>query len=262
MIKRNCIKKFSFCLSIFLVLILFIGCDNVKHDNPEVLQDIAYDVDDSRGYTVYVMENSEYVPYLVLTNDYGGNCLLLRKYLLEKPVTYNDYEADKPSYYENCIIDTYLNYDFVNSIQSHVANRIVDTSLSITAKDSIGKCGDETAQILKKAFILSLNEVQLYGATVMLREGNELSYFENNERRVATSSDGVPLSWYLRTPDTWNSDVITYVDTDGTYESAGIRTIDGTSKYYIRPAFCLPCETKIEQKEVNDSLVYVINDTV
>lgn len=48
-----------------------------KNIEPTKLEDIAYDVNESYGYTVYLKENDEYVPYLVLTNNYNGNCLLL-----------------------------------------------------------------------------------------------------------------------------------------------------------------------------------------
>lgn len=40
------------------------------------IHDIAYDVNEKWGYTVYLEENGEYVPYLVLSGDYGGNVLV------------------------------------------------------------------------------------------------------------------------------------------------------------------------------------------
>ncbi len=58
---------------------------------PKVLSDLAYDVNEAFGYTVYIEENGKPTPYLVLTNNYEDNVLLLRKRLLDEFVMYNEY---------------------------------------------------------------------------------------------------------------------------------------------------------------------------
>ena len=86
-------------LSTFVILIVICICmlasvpskisnnDGTNGHEPiivEKLEDIAYDVNPSGEYTVYLEENGIYKPYLVLTNNYNGNCLLLRKHVLNE----------------------------------------------------------------------------------------------------------------------------------------------------------------------------------
>ncbi|MDR1069280.1 MAG: hypothetical protein LBL37_00615 [Gracilibacteraceae bacterium] len=84
-------KKLSLFASVALLLS---GCglmDSTLPMDAEYLSDIAYDAAPRTGYTVYLQEYDEqyadeysrpagmYFPYLVLTNDYGSNTLLLRR---------------------------------------------------------------------------------------------------------------------------------------------------------------------------------------
>src|SRR4051812_34861272 len=88
--------KISHFFIIFILLsstIIFSGCESMKNSNStkeQTLKDIAFDVNKKSGYTVYIKENSAYVPYLVLTSDYNGQALLLRKELLNESHTFND----------------------------------------------------------------------------------------------------------------------------------------------------------------------------
>ena len=77
------------------MLLLLSGCglkgtEKSTRAPPETLRDLAYDAGGS--VRVYLQESGSYVPYLVLTQDYGGNCLLLREYLLDEPRIYNEPE--------------------------------------------------------------------------------------------------------------------------------------------------------------------------
>ena len=76
------------CFALLLLLCIMPagGCDSAKD---LTLGDIAYNANRKFGYTVYIEEDTDLVPYLVLTNNYNDSCLLLRKYLLDKPMRYN-----------------------------------------------------------------------------------------------------------------------------------------------------------------------------
>ena len=41
----------------------------------------------------YIYENGVYIPFIVVTNDYDGKTLLLRKEILELPRKYNTYDS-------------------------------------------------------------------------------------------------------------------------------------------------------------------------
>ena len=85
----------------------------------EKLKNIAYDVRPKSGYTVYLKEMDVYVPWLVLSANYGGHVLLLRRDLLSEtmPFTENESGLWDPAafggYYKDSSIDTFLNTEFI-----------------------------------------------------------------------------------------------------------------------------------------------------
>ena len=133
MVYINIRKVLSFSCIGLLVILIFSGC----HSRKEVtkISDLAYDENKESGYTVYIQENSKYVPYLVLTNNYNGNTLLLRKDILDELRAYNDYFA----YYKDSIIDKYLNNEFYNLLgEKEYIKSVKDAtikSLKITMSD-------------------------------------------------------------------------------------------------------------------------------
>lgn len=58
---------------------------------------------------IYIEEKAGFVPYIVLTNDYNGKTLLLRKEILPENRRVSDYSA----YYEESEIDNYLMGEFL-----------------------------------------------------------------------------------------------------------------------------------------------------
>ena len=61
----------------------------LRPNDARVIADISFENNPHLGYTVYVMENGRYIPYLVLTHDYNGYTLLLRKHLLDEFMRYS-----------------------------------------------------------------------------------------------------------------------------------------------------------------------------
>ena len=92
-------KKMMMFLGLSLLQILIAVFIVVKREDfiyllpakePQVLRDLAYDKDKRLGYTIHIKEEGKLVPYLVLTKNYinQGNVLLLRKYLLDPPMSF------------------------------------------------------------------------------------------------------------------------------------------------------------------------------
>ena len=248
------------------------------YDPPQVLHDIAYDVNPEHGYTIYIIENDGYVPYFVLTTDYNGdgNCLLLRKYLLDEMMMFNypkfvenaTNPNYKPSYYENSEIDKFLSGKFLETLSS-IEDIIIESEIVITHIDSIGRTGDKSLTIKRKAFLLSYMEISGIESPIAVTEGITLKYFtdiiENKESdlRIAETMNGRIDCWWLRTPDTYYFNMVYGVYIDG---GIGTMNVGGTEvsafgyyEYGVRPAFCLPRDIGIKKIELNGEEVYVLD---
>jgi hypothetical protein len=251
-------KKRIFPLLSFLLLLG--GCVFSPPSPPETLGDIAYDVDKRHGYTVYITENDEPTPYLVLTDDYNGNVLLLRERVLDEAVKYNDperedgyYEGRYPGFYKNSNIDVYLNETFLPWIDAELQDSIVDSEITITAEESLGTHGKAVEQIIRKSFLLSYTELGYEENIIHRIEGKSLKYFEDDsDRRIAyDSKEASP--WLLRTPVTSLFNSSYRIDPEGWLTGGGANYASG-----VRPAFCLPRDLPIEQQEINGELVYCV----
>lgn len=256
-------KKLFFLLP--LCLILLVGCIFLQDQIDELaerLADLAYPSGNEYDNRVYIMEDGKFTPYLVLTDDYNGHCLLLREYLLKDKQPFNNPHQFCPSYYENSSIDLFLNNEFYTLFSDYVSDQIVESSIEITTKDSIAHSGEETLTILRKIFLLSYSELNYNARWVFVREGNQLSYFAENEKRVAFFEDGPRGAWWLRTPDTLDRYSGSVIDDNGIAGSAGLLHLGGTSHSGVRPAFCLPGELPVAEANVDGVLVYVLEGEI
>lgn len=242
-----------FFTAMLIVLVFTSGCfsmnekSNISLNNtPTTIRDIAYNIDKSHGYKVYIKEGDEYFPYLVLTDDYNGNCLLLRENLLDDPMRFNP-NGRFSAYYENSEIDKHLNNEFLDTLSREARNKIADSEIVITANESLGVCGTETKTIIRKIFLLSYGELGGIQPSTDLAEGKNLSYFRSNESRIAKFSSNEVASWWLRTPNTWYDNVVCGVSIDGVIGIAGVGGPGCDNVNGIRPAFCVSPSTKIKK---------------
>lgn len=184
---------------------------------------------------VYIKENGQLVPFFVLTDDYSGNTLLLRKNVLDEPRRINAYSA----VYEDSEIDMFLNNEYVGCLEE-IAPHIVLSEVEVTKADALGISGDGTETIQRNVFLLSCYEVGIDAPVNMAREGHMLDFFKDeNNRRCYVGENGA--SWWLRTPNT-------YYDSC-TYVVGGENTIGFSNAYDkngIRPAFCVKNDLRIE----------------
>lgn len=239
-------------LSVILV-IQSIGCSNASSPSRTEIRSIAYDVNAECGYTVYVKEDKIYTPYLVLTNKYNGNVLLLREYVMTQPKVFNDYYA----YYEDSKMDQYLNSTFLDSFSNSFRSAIINSNVEITKEDCLGSGGIGTKEIRRKVFLLSMTEVGITALSYINHEGEPLKYFSWQGRRSAKDSDGKPVSWLLRTPDTAYEMQILGIGTNGILGGGNASDVNG-----VRPAFCVTSSTvvRLSNTVVPGKCVYIVGN--
>ncbi|MBQ7681000.1 MAG: hypothetical protein IJT31_02155 [Oscillibacter sp.] len=183
--------------------------------------------------TVYLPEDGAYVPFLVLTADYAGNTLLLRRDVLPEVRPFNNYSA----VYPDSDIDRYLNTEYVQYLDA-VQPLIPFVDITVTAPDALGVSGDAVQTISREIFLLSCTETGFTDLVNAGKEGDALSYFGTPEHRTATRENGAAVSWWLRTPDTYYLSAAYGIGPDGSLGSGNAYNENG-----IRPAFCVPSDT-------------------
>ncbi|WP_251712093.1 DUF6273 domain-containing protein [Lactococcus ileimucosae] len=257
-------KLFLLIASLFLTIVLSIVL--IKREElvyllpakePQILRDIAYDKDKRLGYTVHIKENEKLVPYLVLTKNYigQGNVLLLRKHLLNPPMSFRD--GWEEAYYGHSIPDAFMHKDFIKRLSKGIQENIPLTELGI--KPSAEHAGRGHIEKIKRKFFL-LSDVDIGNSRGKHRMGDDrnLLYFKRKggvkEDRLAYSEgDSTPYSWWLRTAFATDSAVAKVVDYEGMFGGNGVAYIS-----YIRPAFTLPPEIEVEEKVINGHKEYVL----
>lgn len=211
--------------------------------------DIAYNRVHETKF-LYVLEGDQYVPFVVLTDDYNGNTLLLRKDILEGTRRISEYT----SFYENSEIDKYLNGEYYSNL-SKAWKYIIPSNIEITSEEALGMSGNKTVTIERNIFLLSCNEIGIDESVNISSEGHVLDYFKNEKNRIAYSN-GRAMSWWLRTPNTYYLSC-TYVVGDNN-KIGYTNAYDGNG---IRPAFCVRNGSPIELKTeiVDNQSVYVFS---
>lgn len=257
-------KLFKFSvITLFAIMILLSGCEYLNKNRqtvsqlPELLEEIAYDAGSSWDYRLYLREEDQYISYLVLTNNYNGNCLLLRENLIDDDNIYN-LPGDRAAYYENSEIDRYLNEVFIVSLPNELQQLIVDSEIIITARESLGVGGEETLNIQRKIFLLSYTELTTECSRTNLKEGQTLSYFDGKEKRIAYYQNGIPGSWWLRTANTSGRAVVCGVSAEGVVGMGGFYDPNAEKGNLngVRPALCLPRDIEIYQS-AEDGRFYI-----
>lgn len=242
------------------------GCNN---SSVQTIQDIAYDVNKSYGYTVYIEEGSQFVPYLVLTSIYNGNTLLLRKYVLDEDNLFNDIRC---SYYNGSFIDRFLSSEFFATLDPEIQNLIVDSEIVGCADPKIDPSGELAENISRNIFLLSATELG-WSPHCAAKEGIQLHYFKASlnlpvyENRIAYGENGEPRTWWLRNMfhhQGGGDDLAWSVGIEG---GPGMKQVGDPEQLFpthglsgVRPAFCLPNTLLIEESDqvIDGETVYVI----
>lgn len=233
-------------LFILLLPLNLLSCRN-DSSSIDVISDLAFNEKNTINF-IYVQEGADYVPFLVLTNDYNGYTLLLRKNVMDEPKRINSYS----SYYENSEIDVYLNNEYLELLETSLPVELVD--LVVTSESSLGTTKTNTATIERKIFLLSCTEIGV-DAPNMGEEGSFLAYFECENNRLAYCNNETS-GWWLRTPNTYYDSCVYSVG-----ENNKIGYSNAFDSNGIRPAFCVKGDLPVELKNgiVENQSVYVFS---
>ncbi len=232
-----------------------------RKEYKKTIDSIAYDTNSKEECLVYIQESQVFEPYIVISSNYDGNVLLLRKYLLADTMPFNENDKhmwasyEYGGYYEDSSIDKYLNAEFFDTLEQSVKDSIVSSNIVITDKSSLGVTGDATTTISRKVFLLSLKELNGPESRASVSEGNTLKYFEDDySRRVANLPNGEKCAYWTRTPETWDTYNVFTIGNNAI--GSGGADIDSG----IRPAFCMEKTTALIQSTdiVSGQTVYVI----
>ena len=246
-------KIYLVLILVFEVLLLIAGCAKKPSDTPKIINDgintveSLYDIIDP--IPIYIEENGEYVPFLVISTDYNDGVLLLRKEVLPTPMQYNDYW----SAYEGSTIDSYLNEGYIEALTDDNL-KVKDTEIIVTAPESIGVCGDATNTIVRGVFLLSITELGYDDSLGTTHEGEALEFFSNLSNRN-TTLNGKPSSWWTRSAETYHGSAVHAICLNGGLGNGNASDLNG-----IRPAFCISKGTTIEQRQdlIPGESIYII----
>ena len=144
---------------------------------------------------------------------------------------------------ENSTIHSYLNGTFLNLFESNIRDAIKQVKLPYRKNGGSGGSDQSGANgLLCKIFLLSGYEI---GFTTSDNpyfpvDGAKLSYFEAGTGSSALNKriaylNGSAASWWLRSPDTYNTNYVWYVYSNGNYNLH-----DASDSNGIRPALVLP----------------------
>lgn len=149
--------------------------------------------------------------------------------------------------YENSDIESWLNGDFLNTIDDKIRNEIL--TVKIPYKKGMGYDSSYGVQsgadgLSCKVFLLSGYEVGLTksDSSYLPIDGAKLSYFSDNNSRIGKDSTDTAVNWWLRSPYTYNAALVFYVRTDGYYNGSN----SDDSNVAVRPAFVLPSSLLVD----------------
>lgn len=248
-------------------------------ENVKTLKDLSYDIKNHKVGRVHLLENNEYVPYLVVSDDYNGDCLLLREKIMTEKLPYfgENFKTDEEfmeAYYGNSFIDYYLNNKFLKDLSDNISKNIVNKKIDVFNSSKFNKKINgidrkTLTSINRKVFLLSAAELGKKDREK--KEGSPIPFFTSDafskigrcSMREASDENGYSCTWSLRTINPLNdlttSMVGGNIDVDGNFKKFGQVVKDdqpgvggsftkgpynGDGVYKraengIRPAFCL-----------------------
>ena len=215
-------KKYKVVVLAIVLGVLLNACSKRQAVTEEynTISDLAYSEKCKIEPIIYIEEKTGFVPYIVLTNDYNGKTLLLRKEILPENRRVSDYSA----YYEESEIDNYLMGEFFDNLPIQTRCLIQDSEIEILDERCLNQIDDSVITIVRKVFLLS---------------------FKDNKNRFATTNNGkFTVSWWLRSADSTYDSCVYAVGPEGEIGSTNAYDMNG-----IRPAFCVDGKQEIYKEE-------------
>lgn len=157
-------------------------------------------------------------------------------WLTQKDVYYVESfnKNNNQAYADSIFGSTEFEQVYLSDIDSKLQPYILTPTLPIAAGASIG-----ATTITKKVFLLSITET---GATTLNNDGSKLSYFSDNNSRIAYSGSGNAIAWWTRSPRSSYSDDVYCVGTDGDWNYGDARHSDG-----VRPTFIVDSSLLVDE---------------
>ncbi|MBO4636903.1 MAG: hypothetical protein J5685_07130 [Clostridiales bacterium] len=190
---------------------------------------------------IMISENGEDVPYYVISTDYDGNVLLLRKEVLPEPMPYSYEEAiynTGVTYYPGSAVDQYLSDEFPGRLSDGLSADLAVSDVPVYTIDSVRGAGDMQIETIPRSiFVLSGSEVGL-NVYHQIRDGETV---DNIEEINAEELNWTRTSYFLE------DDVRVFVNSNESYGGEGV-----SECHYIRPAITIPSGMNV----IEDNGVY------
>ena len=159
---------------------------------------------------------------------------------------YNSQVFNNSKYYQSLYqiyahspIKTWLENTYLNYIESKLQSYILTPTLPITAGTS-----NSATTTTSKVFLLSITET---GALTKENDGSKLSYFSDNNSRIAYYNNSASY-WWTRSPDSGNSQYVYHV-----YSSGDGDSYYTTQSYGVRPTFIVDSSLQVDD---NGYIIY------
>ena len=152
-------------------------------------------------------------------------------------------KSNNQAYANSLFCDTKYDFEgnYLSDIDSKLQPYILTPTLPIAAGASIS-----ATTITKKVFLLSITET---GATTLSNDGSKLSYFSDNNSRIAYyGNSDEATTWWTRSPVSNFSDYVYYVRAGGGWDRHG-----ASSSYGVRPTFIVDSSLRVDD---NGYIVY------
>lgn len=144
------------------------------------------------------------------------------------------FSNNKDQTYVNSQINNLLDKEYLYGIDSKLQPYILTPTLPIAAGASTS-----ATTITKKVFLLSITET---GATTLSNDGSKLSYFSDNNSRIAREYNGNAVIWWTRSPHSSNSNYVHCVYTDGGQDLGNAGNSVG-----VRPTFIIDSSLLVDE---------------
>lgn len=151
----------------------------------------------------------------------------------EEPFNSNHNQA----YANSIFCDTKYDFEgnYLSNVDSKIQPYILTPTLPIAAGASIG-----ATTITKKVFLLSITET---GTTTLSNDGSKLSYFSDNNSRIAYyGNTNKAAIWWTRSPYSNDSRVVGCVNTNGFWSY-----YPASNSYGVRPTFIIDSSLLVDE---------------
>ena len=160
----------------------------------------------------------------------NGAWLTQKDIYITVPFNYNNDQV----YANSMFGSTEFEQAYLSDVDSELQPYILTPTLPIAAGASIG-----ATTITKKVFLLSITET---GATTLSNDGSKLSYFSDNNSRIAYNGSGNAITWWTRSPYSGSSDGVYCVYPDGGWGLNGASYSRG-----VRPTFIIDSSLLVDE---------------